>query len=130
MSLQVLQTTLQKQVTKNNAFVIAAATITDATLTPCADFDKTVQSYLVISAPLSVATTVTVPAPTGATLTVSGTASILGLASIPVQVTFSLNSGNTVDVLIVAGLPDDWNFISSFMQLAAFPFTDITLTQP
>lgn len=129
MSLQNLQSALQQQVAKDGAISVSEATLNAAGLTPCPGFDKTVQSYLVLSGPLLV-TTATIPAPVTNTLTVSGTASFLGLVSVPVRVTFTLETDQTVDALVVATLATNWIFSDSFPQLNAFPFTELSFTQP
>ena len=131
MSLQDLQSLLQQQANNNKGVVsISAATVTSATLTPAPDFDKTIQSYLNLTGPLSVTVTNPIPAPSGNTLAFTGTTSFLGVNNVTVQVIFTLETSNTVDVLLDVTLPSTWKFSTSFPLLVGFPFADITITQP
>jgi hypothetical protein len=131
MSLLDLQTVLQQQVNTGGTITIAAATLTSAKLTPSADFDATVQTGLVLTGPLAVAVSGSVPAPDGSTLSVSGNASFLGTSNLPVQLVFSLESDNTTaDLLLIATLPGGWTFASSFPLVTGFPFAELAFTQP
>lgn len=132
MSLQDLQSLLQQQADKNQGVVsISAANVTSANLTPSPNFEQTIQSYLNLTGPLAVTISQPIPAPSGNTLTFSGTTSFLGVNNVPVQVMFTLEpTSNTVDVLLDATLPSTWTFSTSFPLLVGFPFADIAITQP
>jgi len=129
MSLQNLQEVLQKQVDSDKRITVSSATLRTANLTPAPDFDTIIQKSLVLQGSLSVAVPGPVANPSGNTLTVNGTASFLGLTSIPVRLDFTLDeSHNTVDLLLAATLPADWTFKTSFPLLVGFPFADLALT--
>ncbi|MEU1722732.1 DUF6603 domain-containing protein [Nonomuraea sp. NPDC005692] len=130
MSLQDLQTVLQSQADGNGAVTVAESTLTAAGLTPAAGFDATIRTSLNVTSGLSVAFTGQVPAPVGNQLSLSGTAAFLGVTSVPTLVVLTLETGGTVDALIVATLPADWTFGTSFQALETQPFTSMTLTQP
>lgn len=130
MSLQDLTTVLQQQADQpGSAISVSAATIKSASLAPNADFDTTIQQNLVLTGPLSVVVSGSIPNPQGNTLTVPGTAAFLGLTGLAVTVTFTLESDNTLDATIDAVLPANWQFSSSFPLLVGFPFADLTLAQ-
>jgi hypothetical protein len=130
MSLQDLQSVLQQQADgPQHAISVSAATITSAQLTPEANFDQILERNLVMTAPLSVAVSQSIPPHSGNTLSVDGTATILGVANVAVTVTFVLAGDNqTVDVLLIAPLPGNWILSSSFPLLVGFPFADLTLS--
>ena len=131
MSLQDLQTLLQQQANNNKGVVsISEATVKGATLTPAPNFDTTIQSYLSLTGALPVTVTDPIPAPVGNTLAFNGTASFLGVSNVAVRVIFTLETNNTVDVLLDTTLPSSWTFSTSFPLLIGFPFGDIALTQP
>lgn len=130
MSLQDLQAVLQQQVNADGAIVVSAATLESAQLTPSENFDTTLQSYLNLSGALSVLVTGTIPAPVGNTLSVTGTAAFLGINSPEVQLIFTLETNNTVDLLLDATLPDGWNFKNSFPLLVGFPFEELAILKP
>src|SRR6185312_14487406 len=123
MSLQNLQEVLQKQVDSDKRITVSSTTLRTANLTPAPDFDTIIQKSLVLQGSLSVAVPGPVANPSGNTLTVNGTASFLGLTSIPVRLDFTLDeSHNTVDLLLAAASPADWTFKTSFPLLVGFPF--------
>uniref|UniRef100_UPI001C5F645C DUF6603 domain-containing protein n=1 Tax=Nonomuraea rhizosphaerae TaxID=2665663 RepID=UPI001C5F645C len=130
MSLLDLRSTLQSQADASGAITVAESTLTAAGLTPAAGFDGTVQAALGLTRDLSVAVTGQIPAPEGDQLSVPGTATFLGVTSVPALVVFTLETGGTVDALIVATLPADWGFGTSFQSLQVAPFTTMTVTQP
>lgn len=130
MSLLDLQSVLQSQVDAEGAITVAEATLTAAGLTPATGFDATIQAGLNLTQDLSVAFTGQVPAPDANQLSVSGTATFLGVTSVPTLVVFTLENDSTVDALIVATLPADWAFSTSFPSLQTAPFTTMTITQP
>lgn len=127
-SLLELQSVLQKQVSAGGNITVSAATLKEANITAAPDFDTTIQSYLMLKTALSVSVTGAVPPPTGNLLTVSGTASFLQLNTIDLQVTFTLETDNTMNAMLVATLPADWNFNTSWPEMRDFPFTDIAVT--
>lgn len=129
MSLQNLQEVLQKQVDSGKRISVSSTTLRTANLTPAPDFDTIIQKSLVLQASLSVGVQGPIASPSGDTLTVEGTASFLGLTSIPVRLDFVLDeSHNIVELLLVATLPADWTFAKSFPLLVGFPFADLALT--
>jgi hypothetical protein len=130
-SLQDLQSVLQRQVIANKGVILVSeATLADASLAPSPGFDRILRSHLSLKGPLSVAVTGQISSPSNSHLTVNGTASFLGVTAVSVQIVFTLETNNTVDALVVASLPGDWNFSSSFPMLVGFPFADLTVTQP
>ena len=130
MSLQDLQSVLQKQVIAHGAVKVSEATLADAHLVPRPGFDKILRSYLNLKEPLSVAVTGQIASPSNSRLAVNGTASFLGVAAVSVEIVFTLETNDTVDALVVASLPGDWNFSRSFPLLVGFPFADLTITEP
>jgi hypothetical protein len=130
MSLQDLQVVLQEQLGRNGLITVSAATLSSAKLTASPDFDKTIESYLCLKGALTVAVSGSIAPPSGNTLNVLGKASFLGLTGADVQVTFTLETNNTVDALIKANLPAHWNFSTSFPLLVGFPFSQLSIVQP
>jgi hypothetical protein len=128
LSLLDLQQVLQSQVDAAKAITVSAATLTAAGLTPRADFDTLVRGHLVLGdVDLRVAYTTQVPAPTGDTLTVAGTATLLGAEGASVAVTFTAPDAGTADALVALTLPDGWTPGTSFAALAAAPFDELAL---
>lgn len=130
MSLQDLKSVLQNQVNTTGSITVNAATLTAAKLTPSNDFDKTIQSCLILKSSLTVSVKIAIPDPVGNQLTIPGTASFLGVNSVDVQIIFTLETDNTTNALIIAILPVAWSFSTSFPMLAGFPFEDIQVSQP
>jgi hypothetical protein len=128
-SLTDLQTVLQSQVDATKAIKVSAATLTAAQLNPREDFDAIVRAHLVLGAgDLTVGYTGEVPPATGDTLTLSGSATLLGVAAVPVTVTFTAPETGTADVQVAVELPAGWTLGSSFKALAFAPFDELALT--
>jgi hypothetical protein len=68
-----------------------------------------------------------IPAAVGTTLTISGgTADVLGVAGVPVTLTFV--DGTPVTYHVVATMPATWQIATSFPDLTMFPFSVLDLT--
>jgi hypothetical protein len=129
-SLEKLQSVLQGQVSAGGTISVSEATIKEAGIAPAANFDTIIQSYLKLSGTLTLSSKENVPPPSATQLLVSGTASFLEVTAVSVQVTFTLESDNTMNALVVATLPDNWKFSTSFSQMTAFPFNKLSVTTP
>lgn len=129
MSLQDLQKELQRQVISSGAITVSAATIQTAHLVPSPGFDITIQGYLKLSGALSVTITQPIAAPSGNTLTVSGTATFLNLSGVPVDLVFTLERDSTVDLRLATQLDKSWQFSDCFPLLQGYPFAGLALTE-
>ncbi|HEY5981820.1 MAG TPA: DUF6603 domain-containing protein [Microlunatus sp.] len=130
MTLIDLQKTLQAQVDATSSIVVSAATLTAADLSPRAGLDQLLRGHLVLgTSDLTLATTASVPAPSGSTLVVSGTANLLGASGLTVTATFSATDTGAADVQAAVSLPDGWTLGSTFGALAGEPFSELVLTK-
>lgn len=129
MTLLDLQKTLQAQVDAKQAIVVSAATLTAAQLTPRAGLDQILRGHLVLgTSDLTLATTATVPAPSGSTLVMSGTANLLGETGVTVCATFSATNTGAADVQVAVTLPAGWTLGTAFGALAGEPFSELQLS--
>ena len=129
MTLLTLQKVLQERVDASDTVVVSAATLTAAQLTPRANLDQLVRSYLVLgTSDLTLATTATVPAPVGQSLVVTGTADLLGGTGVAVSATFTASDTGAADVQVAVTLPAGWTLGSAFPGLAGPPFSELVLS--
>src|SRR5262245_50179006 len=128
MSLSDLRDILQEQVDARQAFTVSAGTLTRAGLTPRASFDSLVRAHLDLGeGDLTVGYAGEVPAPGAGSLTVTGTAGLLGVTAAPVTVTF-LDAGGVADARVAVGLPAGWTPGTAFPSLDREPFSGLALT--
>ena len=129
MSLVDLRSVLQNQVSAGHAITVSAATLAQAGLSPRIGLDALVRGHLVLGdTDLTVGYTGEVPAPAGDSLTLSGTAALLGVAAAAVSVTFLAPAGGTADVRVAVGLPAGWTLGTAFPALAREPFSELILS--
>lgn len=123
-----LQAVLQSQVDAAKAITVSAATLTAAQLTPRDKFDELVRGHLVLGTEdLTVAYSGTVPPVSGNTLSLSGSAKLLGYPAAPVTVTFAVTDSGPADVQVAVTLPDGWTLGTTFPALAFAPLNELTL---
>ena len=129
MSLAALRNVLQTQVSAGQAITVSAATLTAAGLTPRAGLDVLVRGHLVLGEnDLTIGYTGDIPAPAAGSLTVPGTASLLGVTAATVTVAFLAPSDTLADVRVAVELPAGWTLGTAFDALAREPFSELTLT--
>ena len=127
-SLETLRKVLQEQADAAKSLSISAATIEKAELAPAPEFDAVLRGRLVLGEEdLAVGFAGTVPAPAETTLTLSGSVSVLGVAT-TAEVTFELGKGGEVEVRVAIALPDKWTFGESFGALKGQPFKEMALS--
>ncbi len=129
MSLADLRSVLQAQADSSHAIIVSAATLARAGLAARGGLDDLVRGHLALgTADLAVSFTGEVPAPSGDSLTLSGTAVLLGIATAAVTVTFLGPATGVADVRVVVGLPAGWTLGTSFSALDRPPYSELTLT--
>jgi hypothetical protein len=129
MTLDGLRTVLQSQADAHQAIVVSQATVQAAQLTPRTGFDTLVQSRLLLHDDLTLTFSGTVGPPTATTLSLSGGApSLLGASGVNVDVVFTEQGDQTVDVQLAVELPDSWTLGAAFTALQGEPFSELTLS--
>jgi hypothetical protein len=130
MSLAELQRVLQAQVDADRRVTVTEATLTQAGLRPRLDFDALVRGHLALAAgSLTVGYSGQVPPPVGETLVLSGSATLLGVTTVGVTLTFMAAADGTADARITVELPDGWTLGTAFGGLVKAPFSQLILTQ-
>ena len=126
--LEALQAALQRQADAEQSLSISAATIEEAELKPAAEFDAVLRGRLVLGEEdLELGFTGQVPAPTGTTLTVSGSVSVLEIKG-TAEVTFTLGNDEVVEARVAIALPEKWTFGETFAALKGQPFKEMRLS--
>ena len=128
MSLEALREEFLKQVEQKGEVAISEAILKKVQLTPTEGFDPTIKSYLKIDPafPLTIRTQ-NIPTPQGQKLTFVEKSSFLNLQDIDiVEIEFSINENNVVDLLISVTLNKNWKFSDSFTFLSGYPFDEFS----
>ena len=127
LSLAGLREALQKQADEKQGMItVSAEVIEGASLTPRADFNGLLNSYLRLTKSLSLKIDVKIPEPTETALEFDGTASFLGLSNIKASLLFTLKGG-IVDLRVSTCMGDGWKFSRSFSNMSGYPFDDILM---
>ncbi|WP_204043017.1 hypothetical protein, partial [Acrocarpospora phusangensis] len=128
MSLDDLRAVLQAQADAAHAITVTAATLTRAGLTPRDGLDLLIRSRLVLgTTDLTVAFTGQIPAPAADSLTVTGSATLLGATDAAVTVTFLAAENGPADVRVAIALPTTWTLGTAFPTLGRAPFDGLAL---
>src|SRR5712691_4396653 len=129
MSLHDLRNVLQAQADGQHAVSVSAATITQAGLASRDGLDRVLRGHLALGGTdLALSYSGQVPAPVGDSLTLTGFAPLLGIASTTATVTFIAPPGGVADVRVAVQLWGGWTLATAFPSLAMPPFGELTLT--
>jgi hypothetical protein len=129
MSLADLRNVLQGQADGQHAISVSAATIVQAGLVARDGLDALLRGHLALgSQDLALSYSGPVPEPTGDSLTLTGSAPLLGVPSATAIVTFMAPAGGAADVRVAVRLPGGWTLATAFPSLTKPPFDEMTLT--
>jgi hypothetical protein len=129
MTLADLRNVLQAQADGQHAVSITAATIAQAGLAARDGLDALLRGHLALGdRDFALTYSGPVPAPVGDSLTLSGSAPLLGVSSATATATFIVPAGGVADVRVVVALPAGWSLATAFSSLSGPPFGELTLT--
>lgn len=120
MNLETLREKLQRQIDASRAF-----TIDDATLERTGVGDL-IEASLLGGRSIRVISHGTIPPPSGGTLTVQGSLSILSVVDLPASVAF--RGDGTIDFVLAAALAPSWRFEQSFPEVIGSDFWQLALS--